>query len=189
MIDLDSLWKRLGILGTLAENAPESRSLGHTAIMKFIYFLQALRNVPLGYDFRLHIYGPFDQDVLNDLSYAEFLGAVTSKTVLYPTGYGYEVRSGPAADKVKEHASEFLKKHQADIDWVVAEFGGRTAADLEMIGTIIYVDRRFSQRGQRISLEDLARRVEAVKPHLTVAQIQSEVQSLRGKGLLQSVSD
>ena len=188
MTDANPLWNRLSTIATLAENAPENRKPGHTAIMKFIYFLQALRNVPLGYDFRLHIYGPFDQDVLNDLSYAEFLEAVTSKTVLYPTSYGYEVRSGPAADNVKALASKFLAQHSDDIDWVIQQFGSRSAAELEMIGTIIYVDRRFSQRGQRISLENLALRVEAVKPHLTVAQIQSEVQSLQDKGLLKGVS-
>jgi len=33
--------------------------------MKMKYFLQELKEVPLGYDFRLSTYGPFDAEVLS----------------------------------------------------------------------------------------------------------------------------
>jgi hypothetical protein len=36
--------------------------------MKCLYFLQTVRRVPLRYHFGLYTYGPFDSDVLIDLS-------------------------------------------------------------------------------------------------------------------------
>jgi hypothetical protein len=63
---------RLGVLAALVAQAPGK--LGRTALMKMAYFLQTIKGVSLGYDFRMYTYGPFDQDVLDDLSTARGLG-------------------------------------------------------------------------------------------------------------------
>jgi hypothetical protein len=52
-------WDRIGLIARLVEKAP-GQTLGRTAIVKFAFLLQALRKVPLKYDFRLYTYGPFD---------------------------------------------------------------------------------------------------------------------------------
>ena len=103
----DSMWNRLATITTLVDKS-KNPNLGHTAIMKLAYFLQALRNVPLGYNFRLYTYGPYDADVLGDLKYAEVLEAVTSETIMYPCGYGYEIQKGNAANTIIERASDFI---------------------------------------------------------------------------------
>jgi len=36
--------------------------------MKLLYFLQEWKGVRLNYDFRLYTYGPFESEVLSDLS-------------------------------------------------------------------------------------------------------------------------
>ena len=51
------------------------QGLGRTALMKFLYFLQQVRGVDLGYNFTLYTYGPFDAAVLEDLSSTTSLGA------------------------------------------------------------------------------------------------------------------
>lgn len=48
---------RRAVLTALVKRAPKSP--GRTALMKFAYLLQAVRNVPLGYRFRLYNYGPY----------------------------------------------------------------------------------------------------------------------------------
>src|SRR5579872_1325193 len=87
---------RLGLLPTLVERA-SSGHIGRTALMKYMYFLQTLRGVPLGYNFSLYSYGPFDSDVLADLSSAEVLKIVEITPVEFPGGYGYRIRLGTRA--------------------------------------------------------------------------------------------
>ena len=69
MTQQEQLWFRLDLLCTLIDQAPGR--LGRTAIMKLAYLLQTVKCLPLGYDFRLHTYGSFESDVLNDLGSAE----------------------------------------------------------------------------------------------------------------------
>src|SRR5262249_27242248 len=113
-----SAWQRLALFTTLVEKAP-NQTLGRTALVKMAYLLQVLRGVPLGYDFSLYIYGPFNSEVLGDLEYAQALKAVETRTVLFSGGYRYDVRPGPFAAAVKTQAGEWLAQYQADIDWVV----------------------------------------------------------------------
>ena len=54
---------RTAILARMVKVAP-GQTLGRTQVMKLFYFLQELKGVWLGYDFRLFTYGPFDSEVL-----------------------------------------------------------------------------------------------------------------------------
>ncbi len=89
---------RLAVITWLAENAA---GLGRTALMKYCYFLQVLRGVPLGYRFSLYSYGPFDSDVLSDLDSTESIGGVTSFVEYFPSGYGYRIVPGERSKAVK----------------------------------------------------------------------------------------
>ena len=73
-----------------------------------------------GYSFGLYIYGPYENDVLNDLAQAETMRAVRSSVVPRPKGYGYEFSPGPARDHVKsfagpELASNILPRYRLGI--------------------------------------------------------------------------
>jgi uncharacterized protein len=182
----DFPWDRFAMIAVLAEKIPFGR-IGRTALMKFTYFLQELRGVPLGYDFTLYAYGPFDAAVLDDLAYAQALDAVKVRIVYYPNGYGYEIRPGRAAKEVKESARGFLADHQDEIDWVIREFGSLTAAELELASTMVYVDREALRSSQRLTLTELVRQVLAVKPRFTEDQAYAQARSLLEKGLLQSI--
>ena len=81
------IFARLGILAELARQA----RLGRTALMKILFFLQESRGVPLNYQFSLYSYGPFDSDVLSDISSAERLNVLKSTTIYYPSGIGYDI--------------------------------------------------------------------------------------------------
>ncbi|HWO33015.1 MAG TPA: hypothetical protein VNO32_29825, partial [Candidatus Acidoferrum sp.] len=102
---------RLGLLPVLAERG-SSGQIGRTALMKYMYFLQTLRGVPLGYNFTMYSYGPFDSDVLSDLSSGEGMKVVTSTPVVFSGGYGYQIRPGTLAEFAKRNASQFLARHQ-----------------------------------------------------------------------------
>jgi len=106
---------RQSLIPTLAESHPEGY-IGRTALMKYMYFLQTLRHVQLGYNFTIYTYGPFDSDVLSDLSTAEAMGIVTSEPISFAGGYGYRIRASEGAASIKREANAFLAQHKEDID-------------------------------------------------------------------------
>ncbi|MCE2452589.1 MAG: hypothetical protein J4F48_07065 [Nitrospinae bacterium] len=181
----DSVWNRLGLICSLAEKC--KGKAGRTALMKFAYFLKELKGVPLAYRFTLHTYGPFDSQVLDDLSYAEALEGVEGILVPFPGGYGYEYTIGPKGEELKQHAQNFLGAYDEAISLVVGEFGSKTAGELEMISTIIFVDRSAKERESSNSIDELSNKVVGVKPHLELDVVRNEVESLHEREYLLAV--
>jgi hypothetical protein len=177
---------RAAVIARLASGSPQ-QCLGRTAVMKFCYFLQTLRRVPLGYRFSLYSYGPFDSDVLADLDSAEALGLVSSTVDPYPGGYGYRIRPGDSAANVDRLAGEFLARHDNDIRWVLDQFSNLSAAELELFSTVIYVDREATRARQRLSEAELVRQVQDLKPRFTDWKIRTAVQDLTARAVLVSV--
>lgn len=177
---------RLTLIPVLAEKHPAGY-IGRTALMKYMYFLQALRGIPLGYSFSMYSYGPFDSDVLSDLSTAESLALVSSTPISFSGGYGYRISPAPGAEKAKRDAEEFLLAHREDIDWVITEFGELNSAELELASTIIYVDREFAEIGVPDARVHLVSLVNEIKPHFGTDRIERSVESLRQKGVLASI--
>ena len=175
--------ERIGLIAYLAKQSP---AVGRTALMKYCYFLQAIRNVPLGYNFSLYSYGPFDANVLSDLGDAEALGLVTETVVSYPVGYGYQISSTASDAQLRQYGDQLLRKHSGDADWVIAEFRNLSAADLELESTLVYTDREAYRSDEKVSIAELARRVHDVKPHFSKEQIVRHAESLRAKGLLKA---
>ena len=134
---------RLAILARMVTKAPEKK-LGRTQVMKLFYFLQELKDVPLGYDFRLFTYGPFDSDVLSDLATACSLNMLLEKTIIYSRGYGYEITPGPHANQLTRELEASNPILASQIDDVVREFGSYGAAELELRSTILFVEREFA---------------------------------------------
>ena len=174
--------RELAVITQLVSQA--SQNLGRTALMKSLYFLKTLRGVPLNYNFSLYTYGPFDADVLDDLQYAESLGMVRSKVVPYPTGYGYELKKGPNAAAACKEESPFLTKHKKDIEWVLKEFGTRTAADLEMLSTLVFADFSAGEQKRHVSLDEIVSKVGEIKPCLDKERIRDEATRLMDQRLL-----
>ena len=178
---------RLAILSELVEQAPGR--LGRTAIMKLAYFLQTVKEVPLGYSFRLYTYGPYDGDVLTHLSQAEAMRAVKSRVVPNPSGYGYEFEPGPKRDELKGLIKAGLVLHEGAVQWVVSEFSNMTASDLELVSTIVYADREAGQQGKTLDIDDLCRQVSQIKPRFSLEYIRSRVDLMMNKRLLHSTTE
>jgi hypothetical protein len=77
-----------------------------------------------------------------------------------------------------------VNRHSDSIDWVLSEFGKRTALDLEMASTLIFVDRTNAEKRAKVSITDLAKTVHSIKPHLSIDVITREAKKLRDKGHL-----
>lgn len=184
MPDTDRLLQRIAVIADLIGKAPAG--FGRTALMKCLYFLQTVRRVPLGYHFRLYTYGPFDSDVLSDLSLAERFGLIESTLSRFSGGYRYELAAGPSAQAVIARAGEFPEDYRADIDWVIETFGHRTALELESASTLVFTDRSVRERGGPLSFGALVQQVHEVKPHLAMHAIEREARNLKEQGLIRA---
>jgi uncharacterized protein len=174
-------------LATIAALVEKQHPLGRTAVMKLCYFLQTLRNVPLGYRFTLYSYGPFDASVLSDISSVEALGGIESKTFFYSGGYGYDISPARKSGFVKGLAPKFIKKYAPDINWVIGQFGKFGSADLELLSTIVYVDRESAKARAKQPPNALAKKVQEIKPHFQLPYVLSKVEYLGQERLLNSL--
>lgn len=170
-----SLLQRLALFSEFAQSA----RLGRTAIMKLCFFLQESKGIPLGYHFSIYSYGPFDSDVLSDLSAAENMNILKSNVVYYSSGSGYEYTLG-SDTSVREIEAEFLSLHREDIRWVLTNFGKRTAGDLELLSTTLFV-AKFSNP---TSVNALVNEVAIIKPHFNKDRIQKGFEELVTLGVL-----
>lgn len=178
--------RRIAVLTALIEGAPKG-TLGRTAVMKLFYLLSAIRGVSVGYHFTLYAYGPFDSAVLEDIDYAARLGAVGVRTKIYPKGYGYEIEAGENVESARRFDEEFVANHRRDIEWTIREFGSATAAELELISTIVYVDREWRESGEQPNGRELAGRVQEIKQHFARHMVERKVENLRRRGMLESL--
>jgi uncharacterized protein len=169
---------RIAAMVALVEGSHST--IGRTALMKLCFFLQVIRKVPLGYSFSLYSYGPFDSDVMSDLQTAEGLNALKSQTVIYPGGYGYDISPGPQAAQLKDYSKEFVDQYADEVGWVSTTFGRYSATDLELMSTIVFVSIKESS----LANPAIAQRVNVIKPHFSMSQIQSKVDWLDSQSLL-----
>ena len=179
---------RSSVLARFVLNAPEQK-LGRTQLMKLFYFLQELKGVDLGYDFRLFTYGPFDSEVLSDLATACGMNNVHEQPVIHPRGYGYKISPGTNAIVLNNAFQMSSPATAVLVDDVIKEFSSFSAAELELRSTVLFVDREFKQSNTTISPLSLAKKVREIKPHFSESLIHDRVQEMVSKQWLQSVVD
>ena len=176
---------RLATISSIVNEAAP-HPLGRTAVMKLVYFLQTLKGLPLGYNFRIYTYGPYDSQVLEDLKVAEIKSAVKSSVVEYGKGTGYAITPGSEADSITSRSSS-LNSYHKDIASIIADFGRRSALDLEMASTIVFVDRTEASSGRHVNICEVAQKVREMKPRLDLSRIVKEAQSLKKKGYVEAI--
>ena len=100
-------------LAFITEIAKRDSNIGKTGMMKMLYLLQAVCNVPLGYDFEIYTYGPYCQTVMSDIEYAEFADYVAVKPVTYSNGMS---------------GIKLMSPRRAEICWSVKEISFQSIA-------------------------------------------------------------
>lgn len=175
----DLLANRMGVFAELARKS--GRQFGRTVLMKLCYFLQEVKNVPLGYDFSLYTYGPFDSEVLADLQTAEELKILNTELVRYSGGYGYLISAGADEEKVRMQAKKFLDTHKDQIDWAVG-FASEKPSALELSSTIVFISKEKPTTPDSA----LAALVRSVKPRFSVSEIEAQIVQLRNQKLLEN---
>lgn len=181
MKTIEAVSPQIAVITHLAKRIDAGR-LGRTSLMKLLYFLQEVKQVPLDYEFTLYSYGPFDSGVLSDLGTAESLQAVRSDVELFSGGYRYKIQGGPEAEEYLKRGDAFLRQYREQIDWVVENFAKDSPSDLELLSTIAYADRNAEDAP--LDRERLSSLVHGIKPKFPISYIGEKIDRLAGQGLL-----
>lgn len=175
----DPLLKRIGVLAEIASQKQSKRGrLGKTAMQKLVHLLQEAYHVPLDYRFSLYTYGPYDSQVMNDLDYADAIGALA---IHYDDDAGYRIESGPQEDMIERYRAEMMAEHGDAINRLIEDYGDLNARDLELRSTLFYI---ASEKDNVKTRHELAERLKSIKPKYTDHDIQSGIDDLLAKGHL-----
>lgn len=180
MIELE---KRLGVM---AEIVKERSGLGKTAMMKYIFILQQVFKVPLGYDYEIYTYGPYSSEVMQDIQLAADYDVFEIHETIFSNGhYGYRLEPSAKTTETINVAREFVQGYISPIHRVVELFGHKSAKELELSSTIIYVYHNHLHNGWEITNDKVSNSVHRIKPHFSLQDIQLEYEDLQKENMLQ----
>lgn len=150
-------WHQYGLIAELTIKLKNvSPQFGKTVLQKLVYIMQEVYMIPCGYGYSLYNYGPFSEELADDLL---FFASLEGVKVVWNDGLGFNILEANKTDHFRERAGNFLKKYEEPINNAIANFGAMTARDLELYSTIIYVSK------EGLSGSDLNTRVGEIKPY------------------------
>lgn len=180
MVDLS---KRMGVISSIVKLRP---GLGKTAMMKYIFLLQKAYKVPLGYDFEIYTYGPYASEVMEDIDYANHQDIISIERVIYTTGHsGYHLSPSSKIEATVDKEKEFISKYEKSVREVIDLFGEKSAKELELTTTIIYLYGTYIANHWKCTLETISDNVREIKPHFNIETIRNEYKHLNELGLLE----
>lgn len=183
-INIDIPWNRYGLISELTSRLKDKcPQFGKTILQKMVYLLQEVYGVKCGYQFDLYTYGPFTSQLLQDLDLVETLNGVRIASVVSAMG-GYHIEPGERNEELREKAGEFLKSSDVSeaIDNLISNFGSFNAKELELLSTIVYVDRDMKDKG--LSREKLIQMVGDIKPKFANSEIKDAVSTLETRKII-----
>ena len=154
----------------------EKEEIGKTAVMKYIFFLQRIFGLKLGYSFDIYTYGPYSSDVSGDLDSLIFYGFVDAEIYSYNKSSAYKLK---ISEKGEEIRAELSPDERQKLCQVLDLFGDKKVRNLELISTILY----FADLYERIGREDseeygIIKNVKEIKPHFNLDEIEEEFENL-----------
>lgn len=179
MINLNN---RMGTIAKITETHP---GLGKTAMMKFIFLLQMVYKVPLGYNFEIYTYGPYSSEVMEDIDLAKHQNIISLETVAYPSGHsGYNLNPSTNIEAILSEEDEFISNYKDDIEQVINLFGNKTAKELELLTTIVYLYQTYNKNNWTSNLEEISNNVHEIKPYFDISEIRKRYLYLDDLGFL-----
>jgi uncharacterized protein YwgA len=160
------------LIAFIANEIGSSVRLGKKAMQKLVYLLQEIGSVPLGYRFNFYTYGPYSSDLSGDLDIVALRDGVS---VSYEAAENsYAICPGSRNESVVQSGIVFLKKHHKGIKETLDLFGRRSAKELELIATVVFLHRHGEPLNRHI-----APKVKELKPKYDSDTISAAVEEVR----------
>ena len=183
-VSIDIPWNRYGLIAELTNRFKDRcPQFGKTILQKMVYLLQEVYGVKCGYQFDLYTYGPFTSQLLQDLDVVETFKGVQISSVISGMG-GYHIETGERNKELREKAGEFLGDSVVSkaINNLIENFGSFNAKELELLSTIVYVNRDMKE--EELSRQDLLQMVRDVKPKFSHSDIEDAVSKLEAQEIV-----
>ena len=119
------------IFRCIVDSLKDVRKIG---MQKLVYFLQWIFHVPLGYNYKMHYYGPYSDELNDDLIAMQMSSNL--KIEADPSGYGYHIIPGTEAVTTGD---EVLGQYSENIDKCLSEFAELSPNELEILSTLHFV--------------------------------------------------
>lgn len=159
--------QRAAILLSLIERLRERGSwCGETHIQKAVYFLQELAGGAPGFDYILYKHGPFSFDLRDELTACRADGLLD--IFANPVPYGPSLYPTKAGRSLIERYPKTVGEYRKVIDFVAESLAVKRVSELERLATALYANSHKEQLAIKDGTEDIARRINELKPHVSV---------------------
>jgi len=153
-----------------------AKPVGKTFLQKGIYILQEGLGEKLEYDYRLHFYGPYSQELANDINFLHDLGLISIDSD--PTGYGYQIEITEYGTKFFEENFKDYAIEEGKLNNIISIIGKDYAKEMELIGTTLYFAKLSNND------EEIKQLVNMVKPHFNANDIELALKKLREENII-----
>jgi hypothetical protein len=147
---------------------------GETHLQKAAFFLQELLRVQLGYEFVLYKHGPYSFDLHDELM------ALRADELLelrpQPAPYGPSLVPTAASAEFRERYPRTLGTYGPGIEFVSRALASKGVAELERLATALYLTLEAPETAAELR----ARRINELKPHVSVEEAQAAVTQVDG---------
>lgn len=140
----------------IADLASQVTIKGRKALQKLVYFCQEA-GVPVSSSYRMHIYGPYSNEV------AEGLRSAIDKEIIKMSNGGVGFEHGRACEGVIAQHKDDLAKHREKIENVLLRFGQFTPLKLELYATVHFIATALWEAYGEISEQQVLDEVLAAK--------------------------
>ncbi len=128
----------------------KGKYVGRTAIQKIMYYLQ-VQGVPMRYKFDIYLYGPYCQDIVEDIESLMADGAITDERP-DTSKYSNYAPASKAHDVISRYASEF-EAYTKTISSTVAGIIPLDPGLMELMATLDYILRAEKATGKSHELK------------------------------------
>jgi hypothetical protein len=166
--------QKAAVLAELVERLRAQDSwAGETHLQKAVFFLQTMLGSPMGYDFILYKHGPFSFDLRDELTGLRADGILELEAQVPP--YGPRFATTGIGRGIAERHPKTLEGQAARLDFVANLFHGKGVKELERLATALYSSL---ENGWNASVEDRARFLNEIKPHVSLDEAREAVSAL-----------
>jgi len=148
------------------------KDVGKIRMQKLVYFLQWIFNVPLGYDYKMHYYGPYSDELNDDLIAMQMNNNL--EIGADPSGYGYHIIPGTEAVTTRD---EILGKYSENISKCLSEFDKFNPNELEIISTLHFAKYVAGVPDEDKIIEKTSM-LKPVFPKVTIKQTYKKLESI-----------
>lgn len=129
--------EKFAIIAYIAKANMDKGALGKKALQKLMHLSHELRNVPVGYSFKLYTYGPFSRELAGDIDLLDSMGLISVH--FDASRNGYEIKAVEKSQEILSKNEAFVSSVKDDLDFILERFGGRLAKELELSSMITFI--------------------------------------------------